>query len=91
VQLVHSYERKLPVSDDVISDFYIPAGAGRPQAVFIEFWGLEGDPQYKDRMRKKIDIYRKNELPLIELYETDIQNIDDVLPRKLLAFKIKVG
>jgi hypothetical protein len=89
--LVHSYERKLPISDDVISDFYIPAGSGRPQAVFIEFWGMENEPQYKERMNKKIAIYKKNELPLIELYEADIQNIDDVLPRKLLAFKIKVG
>lgn len=89
--LVHAYERKLPVGENVISDFYIPAANGRPQGVFIEFWGLENDKEYVERMRWKIEVYRKNELPLIELFESDIQNIDDVLPRKLLQYKIKVG
>jgi hypothetical protein len=89
--LVHSYEKKLPIDEEVVSDFYIPSGNGRPQAVYIEYWGLENDPKYKDRMKKKIEIYKKYEFPLIELIDKDIENIDDVLPRKLLQFKIKVG
>jgi hypothetical protein len=89
--LVHAYERKLPINEDVVSDFHIPSGPGRPHAVYIEYWGMESDTRYKDRMIKKIELYRKNELPLIELGESDIQNLDDVLPRKLLEFKIKVG
>ena len=90
--LVHSYERKLPsIDEDVVSDFYIPSGNGRPQGVYIEFWGLENDPKYLERKKKKVEIYRKNDLHLIELNDADVQNLDDVLPRRLLAFKIKVG
>jgi hypothetical protein len=89
--LVHSYEKKLPIDEDIVSDFYIPSGNGRPQSVYIEYWGLENDSVYKEKMIRKIEIYKKYELPLIELYDKDIENIDDVLTKKLLAHKIKVG
>lgn len=89
--LVHAYERKLPIEEDVYCDFYIPSGNGRQQAVYIEFWGLENDPKYQERKKKKIDIYNKEGLSLIQLSDADIQNIDDVLPKKLLQYKIKVG
>jgi len=42
-------------------------------------------------MKKKIEIYKKYESPLVELTDKDIENIDDVLPRKLLHHKIKVS
>jgi hypothetical protein len=89
--LVHSYEKKLPIDEDVVSDFYIPSGNGRPQSVYIEYWGLEADSKYQERMKKKIEIYKKYEFPLVELTDKDVENIDDVLPRKLLHYKIKVS
>jgi hypothetical protein len=89
--LVHSYEKKLPIDEDVVSDFYIPSGNGRPQAVYIEYWGLENDPKYQERMKKKIEIYKKYEFPLIQLTDKEIENIDDELPRRLLQYKIKVS
>ena len=89
--LVHSYEKKLPIDEDLVSDFYIPSGNGRPQAVYIEYWGLENDQNYQDRMKRKIELYKKYDLPLIELRDKDIENLDDVLPRKLLSYKIKVS
>lgn len=88
--LVHAYERKLPIEEDVYSDFYIPSWNGRPQGVYIEYWGLENDEKYLERKKKKLELYHNNELPLIELTDEDIQNLDDILPRKLLTFKIKV-
>lgn len=89
--LVHAYERKPPsIEEDMCSDFYIPSGNWRPQGVYIEYWGLENDEKYLDRKKKKIALYKENGLALIELNEWDIQNLDDVLPRKLLNFKIKV-
>jgi hypothetical protein len=54
--LIHAYERKLPIEEDVYCDFYIPSGNGRPQAVYIEFWGLENDPKYEERKKKKIEL-----------------------------------
>lgn len=89
--IVHAYERKLPIEEDCYSDFYIPSGTGRPQAVYIEFWGLEDDPGYTARKKKKLELYRKNEIPLIELNNEDLTNLDDVLARKLLKYGIKVG
>ena len=86
--LVHSYEKKLPILDDVVCDFYIPPGPGRPKAIYIEYWGLENDPKYQERKQAKIKIYQQNELSLIQLNDRDIQNLDDNLTRKLVEFKI---
>lgn len=89
--LIHAYERKLPIDEDVYCDFYIPSGNGRPQAVYIEFWGLENDAKYTERKKKKIGIYEREGLSLIQLTDEDIQNIDDILAKKLRQFKIPIG
>jgi hypothetical protein len=83
-EIVHAYERKLPVEEDVYTDFYLPVGK-----VYIEYWGLENDPKYAARKQEKLRIYNKYGFNLIELYDADIQNLDDILPKKLLMFGIK--
>ena len=58
-EIVHAYERKLPIEEDVYSDFYIPTGK-----VYIEFWGLENDPKYRERKEKtslKVESFRLGE------------------------------
>lgn len=89
--IVHAYERRLNIEEECYCDFYIPSGPGRPQAVYIEYWGMEDDPKYAVRKKKKLDLYRKNEIPLIELNGKDIDNLDDILARLLLKYNIKVG
>ena len=37
-ELVHAYERKLPIEEEVYCDFYLPVGK-----LYIEFWGMEED------------------------------------------------
>jgi hypothetical protein len=84
--LAHAYERKIIIGDEeVLSDFYLPAGK-----VYIEFWGMEGDPKYGERKKRKIEFYKKHEIPLIELNDEDILNLDDFMQRKLKNFGIKV-
>lgn len=84
--VAHAYERRLPgIDEDVISDFYIPTGK-----VFIEFWGMEENEKYKERKKKKLEIYADNNFNLIELKDKDIETIDDVLPRKLKKFGVKI-
>lgn len=84
--IVHAYERRLPgIEDEVISDFYIPAGK-----VFIEFWGMEENAKYLERKKKKLIIYSDNHFNLLEMNDKDIENIDDILPRKLKKFGVKV-
>jgi hypothetical protein len=84
-KLAHAYERKLPVEEDLYSDFFIPI-----ENVYIEFWGMEDDPKYADRKKVKLEIYKKYDFKLIELNDNDISNLDDHLPKKLLKYGIKV-
>ena len=83
-EIVHAYERKLPIEEDVYSDFYIPTGK-----VYIEYWGYENDEKYLARKKKKIEIYKKYGFNLIELNDKDVQNLDDVLPRMLLKYGVR--
>lgn len=83
-EIVHAYERKLPIEEDVYCDFYIPTGK-----VYIEFWGLENDPKYQARKTQKKSIYEKYGFNLIELGDSDVQNLDDILPRHLLRFGVQ--
>ncbi len=84
--LAHAYERKIFVGEEeVLSDFYLPAGK-----VYIEFWGMDGDEKYNERKRKKIEFYKKNDIPLIQLHSKDILNLDDVLQKELKNYGIKV-
>lgn len=83
-EIVHAYERKLPIEEDIYCDFYLPVGK-----VYIEFWGLENDEKYSERKRKKLEIYNKYGFNLIELGDFDIQKLDDILPKKLLKFGIQ--
>lgn len=83
-EIVHAYERKLPIEEDVYCDFYIPTGK-----VYIEYWGYENDPKYLARKKKKIELYKKYNFNLIELQDKDVQNLDDVLPRLLLKFGVQ--
>lgn len=52
--IVHAYERLLPVEEELYCDFYVPAGK-----VYIEYWGLENDPKYRERKEQKKEIYKK--------------------------------
>ncbi len=84
-KLAHAYERKLPIEEELYSDFFLPS-----ENVYIEFWGMEEDPKYAERKKSKIEIYKKYDFKLIELNDSDIANLDDHLPKKLLKYGIKV-
>ena len=84
-RIVHAYERRLPVEEEAYCDFYIPEGK-----VYIEYWGLENDPQYRNRKETKLEIYRRHGLDLIELNDEQVKNLDDHLPRELLKRNITV-
>jgi len=84
--IAHAYERRLPgIDEDVLSDFYILKGN-----VFIEYWGMVENEQYAERKKSKLEIYAKEGFNLIELYDRDIQSLDDTLPRKLKRYGINI-
>ncbi len=83
-EIVHAYERKLPIEEDVYCDFYIPTGK-----VYIEYWGYENDEKYLTRKKQKLEIYNKYGFHLIQLNDDDVKNLDDVLPRMLLKYGVQ--
>jgi len=83
-EIVHAYERKLPIEEEVYCDFYIPTGK-----VYIEFWGYENDEKYLARKEEKRAIYKKYNFNLIELTDSEVLNLDDILPRLLLKFGVQ--
>ena len=83
-EIVHAYERKLPIEEEVYCDFYIPTAK-----VYIEFWGLENEPQYAKRKEVKQAIYKKYNFKLIELSDKEVYNLDDVLPKLLLKYGVQ--
>ena len=85
-EIVHAYERKLPITEEAYCDFYLPSGK-----VYIEFWGLENEEKYSNRKQIKINLYKKYNFSLIEIQNTDVERLDDILPSKLLSYGIKVS
>lgn len=84
--LVHAYERRLPIEEELYCDFYVPAGK-----VYIEYWGYENEPEYTRRKKVKQELYQKYNFNLIELSDEDIKNLDDCLPRMLLKFGVVIS
>ena len=81
--IVHAYERRVPIEEELYSDFYLPK-----ERIYIEFWGLENDAKYSKRKEEKINLYKKYGIKLLELNEEDVKNIDDTLPLKLLKLGV---
>ena len=82
--VVHAYERRVPIDEELYSDFYLPAGK-----VYLEFWGMEADARYVARKRVKQGLYAKHGLNLIELGDEHLRSLDDHLPRFLLKHGIQ--
>ena len=76
--LVHAYERRVPIAETVISDFYLPS-----QRVYIEYWGRD-DPGYLNRKREKQALYEKHGLRLVNVEDGHLDNLDDALPKLLI-------
>lgn len=75
--IIHVYEKKchLPLNPNtlIISDFYI-----KEIDTYIEYWG-KYDKKYIDRKQAKRELYRRNNIKLIELEYEHLKRLDDVL------------
>lgn len=76
--IVHAYEKKLNIDEVVYCDFYLPE-----KKIYVEFWGMEDDEKYLERKRKKLEIYARYGFTLVELSDSDIENLDEALEGKL--------
>ena len=83
--IVHAYERKLNIDEEMYCDFYIPS-----EKIYIEYWGLEENVKYAERKKIKQNLYAKYNYKLIELNDDDILNLDERLAAKLRKHNIIV-
>ena len=83
-QLAHAYQRALPVEEPVHADFYVPEGN-----VYIDCWEAEVSAQALSAMLHKRELYRTLKLRHIEINAADVDRLDEVLGRGLLAFGIR--
>jgi len=84
-QIVHAYERKVHIEEPLWCDFWIPAGQ-----VYIEYWGLEGNPEYAARKQSKLALYKAADLKLIEVDDRHLNDLDDYLSRMLIRHGVAV-
>ncbi|MDN3679227.1 glycerol kinase [Vibrio tapetis subsp. quintayensis] len=84
--LVHAYERKLPIEQEVYSDFYLPKGQ-----IYIEFFAQQLDTEQEKEKQTKLALYQQFGLHLIELNEEDIEHLDAVMPKYLRQFDVSLG
>ncbi len=83
-QLVHAYQRPLPVEEEVIADFYLPEGN-----VYIDCWEADVPAsELKGKLHKR-ELYRELDLRNIEINFSDVDRLDEVLGRGLLAYGIR--
>ncbi len=80
--VMFAYEKRVPIIDEMYSDFFI-----KDKKIYIEVWGLEST-KYLERKAKKISMYKEHGFTLLGLEDSDIENIDDMLPLKLAQLGI---
>jgi hypothetical protein len=83
-QLAHAYQRALPLEEPVYADFYVPEGN-----VYIDCWDADVPARALSAMLHKRELYRTLELRHIEINAVDVDRLDEVLGRGLLAFGIR--
>jgi len=56
----------------------------------VQFSGAgHNDPIYSKRKTKKLETYHRNNFELIELTDREIENLDDILTRRLMEKGVK--
>ena len=78
-RIPHGYEIPIPHSSK-LCDFQIPRDPG---SVYVEYWGLT-DPKYLRDKEQKIELYRKQNLRLINLEHKDLKDLDAILRKELI-------
>ena len=90
-EIVHAYNKpvkEIPESERaVVADWFIPISTkGKGKGVYIEYWGIDDKEDYEENKIDKLPLYKKYNVPLIEINKNDIkdtQSLETFLYRKL--------
>jgi hypothetical protein len=83
-QLAHAYQRPLPTEELVCADFYVPEGS-----VYIDCWDEDIPAQELSGKLHRRELYRDFKLRHLEINARDVDQLDEVLGRGLLAFGLR--
>ena len=86
--IIHAYEKRLPGDKCFYCDFYIPPRNKITQSIYIEYWGMENDETYLERKNTKLEIYKREQLQLIEITKNNLKNLRAYLTEKLRLFHV---
>jgi len=86
--IIHAYEKRLPGDKCFYCDFYIPPRNKITQSIYIEYWGMENDETYLERKNTKLEIYKREQLQLIEITKNNLKNLRAYLAEKLRLFHV---
>ncbi len=84
--IIHACEKRLPGDKSLYCDFYIPPRNEIDQPIYIEYWAVENDETYLETMKKKLEIYKREGLQLIEITQNELENLKTYLVEKLNMF-----
>lgn len=86
----HAYELELHLAEGKVMtpDFCCLTAKGN---VYIEFWGLEGQPDYDSCTDYKKKLYKEFELDLIDVYPENLDDLDAYLSRKLAQYGVRTA
>ncbi|HCM1426350.1 TPA: glycerol kinase [Vibrio parahaemolyticus] len=82
--IVHAYERQLPIEQEVMSDFYLPAGK-----LYLLFWGSDSGETPEIEREAIRAVYQQHNFNLIEVEPSELDKLDEVLPKRLRQFGIQ--
>ena len=90
IGLPHAYQRALADTEEGVvqalyGDFYLPQGR-----VYVEYWGDEKSPAQLQAKLDKQACYQALDLKLIELNDTDLKALDEVMAKALLKHDVDV-
>ena len=89
----HGYETLLDIGEEepLRPDFCLKEYLGKDKDVYIEYFGMKGDPEYDKKTEYKMYHYRKKKITLICLYPEDNKNgWDYTLTKILITDKNKI-
>ena len=90
----HVYEKVVaPITErTVVCDWYIPVY--RQYGIYIELWGIDKDYEYNLNKEEKKALYKKHELPLIEIdkdeLKGDTQGLSSRIEREIIKYKEEI-
>ncbi len=90
--IFHGYELPLDIGTEkpLKPDFCLKNYLGNGKDVYIEYFGLKGNPKYDEETAYKMKFYREKHITLICMYpKTDSKNLNFALQRKLNKERIQ--